>query len=59
MITDYSHITQLAKSKGELMQMSFGKEILFWTPKWKFYYFVWSYAKTRHKIYIKHMENVL
>lgn len=29
MITDYSHITQLAKSKGELMQMSFGKEILF------------------------------
>lgn len=28
MITDDSHITQLAKSKGELMQTSFGKEIL-------------------------------
>lgn len=45
--------------KGELMQTSFDKEILFWTPKWKFYYFVWSYAKTRHKIYVKLTENIL
>lgn len=27
MITDYSHITQMAKSKGELMQTSFFSEL--------------------------------